>query len=276
MKTLLLLLSLSLTVLAADFEFDKQKGMAVPNYIGQVKLLKGKAFKIAQGQKQEIKVGARFHKNDTLITLAQSFVKFQVVDDTIMSIGPNSELNFAEFDFTTKTERKAVYSFVRGQLSGHVKSKAKEGDVVVKTKFAAMAIRGTEILVNHQTQKGIEISEFALLSGSALVSDDKDKKHDLFRSDRVVIAHDPTSDQTADLKLQLSTEEMDHLKASDKNEETEFKPFMPFIEPTKISLLNQVSPSETHVTNPSTSKELQGKGTLHNLRKLNEKLRQNQ
>lgn len=284
MKTILFALFLTTSLFAQDFEFDKEKGRAVPKYIAQIKLLKGKVFKMANGEMEEVEVGARFSKSDTLVTSELSFAKIVVVDDTMISIGPKSELKFANFNFVDKNNRQIGYELIKGQLRAHVKNKAKDGEIVFKTKLTAMGVRGTEILVNHQVFKNKPISEFALLSGVADLTDVKGVKHDLRESDRMVFVQDPMTLESANEKIQFNKAETDYLRALRMDDEKEFKPFMPYFIPEKVSKDSALYSMLTGVTLSAAGKDESQeepkrdgkKNWRENLEKLNEKLRDNQ
>ncbi|MGE3608377.1 MAG: FecR domain-containing protein [Bacteriovoracaceae bacterium] len=280
MKFYFLCFFITQTLFAQDFTFDKNKGQTIPNYVGELKVFKGKVFKISpDGSKLEVQAGTRFFKNEAVITEEKSFAKIIMVDDTVMSLAQNSKLDFSEFKFIDKSNRHIVYSLVKGQLTGHVKIKAKEGDIQVKTKAAVMGIRGTEILVNHITIDDKEISQFALLSGSAEVVDYNKGKYPLEKAKMVTLIQDTVKNKLDNRKGQLSDELFKELSAPELDEETEFKPFLPFtdLEQSQESNLHSAL-DNAHTENNHQLKENspKAKGSFHNLQKLNEKLRKNQ
>lgn len=284
MKTILFALFVTTSLFAQDFEFDKEKGRAVPKYIAQIKLLKGKVFKNTDGEMTEVQVGERFSKNDILVTGEMSFAKIVVVDDTMVSIGPKSELKFSNFNFVDKTNRQITYELIKGQMRALVKNKAKNGEIIFKTKSTSMGVRGTEILMNHQMFKNKEICEYALLSGLADVSEEKSGKHELKAADRMIFVKDPMTLESANEKIQFSKAEMEYLRASKMDEDKEFKPFMPYFVPEKVgkdSALYTMLTGETGATagaaqTPQEEKRDNKKNWRENLDKLNEKLRDNQ
>ncbi len=94
MNTIILCLIFSFPLFAQDFVFDKEKGKAVPSYIGQVKLFKGKALITKKGEKKDLGHGDRFAITDSIQTMDKSIVKIQMIDETIITVGPNSEMTF--------------------------------------------------------------------------------------------------------------------------------------------------------------------------------------
>lgn len=276
MKIIFLTFFFAFPVLAQDFTFDKESGEAVPNFVGQVKMARGKVYQMTGGIKKEIKAGTRFYKNDTLITANSSFAQLLIADDSIITLGANSELNFADFKFIDKNNRQIVYSFIKGQIRGLIKNKAKDGDIVFKTKVAVMGVRGTELFVNHQKLNSLEISEFALLSGMTEVTDDKGQKHDLQKTDRLIIVQNPETKQSANERNQLSEADLKTL-----NNENELlylfnptalnttSPLLPFFHTETIS----EPTTETTSDSDPIKKDGQGKGWQKNLDKLNQKLK---
>lgn len=278
---MLLFLALSIPYAhAEDMGLDKESGHIVPKYVAELKSFRGNLYKKnGQGRMLEVKPGTRFYKTDTLVTEEKSFAKLLVVDDTQITLGPKSELNFSDFKFSTKTNRRILYELVQGQLRGEVKNKAGENDVAFKTKNATMGVRGTKILVNHRTLNNLEVSEFALESGSAVVSDNiKGGKHDLFKNERVVVLKDSLTNEYADEKNKLSSGDIETLM-----KEEDFMPYfeLPSVQEnsTLFTLLNRqhCEASEKGISErgDQNNKGSEKAGTLHNLDKLNEKLREN-
>ena len=278
MKILTFLLLFSLPVLAQDFTFNKEKGEAVPNYVCQLKVMRGKVFQVTGGVKKEVKVGTRFYQNDTLITQDKSFAQLLIADDSVMSIGANSEINFAEFKFIDKTNRQIVYSFIKGQIRALIKNKAKEGDIIFKTKLAIMGVRGTELFINHQTIKKIEVSEFALTEGNVQVADDKNQKHEVNKSDRLIIVQDSETKKSA---IEMNTLSNEELKILSKEDE-----LLHLFNPASLIMTSSLLPyfhaneapavvgsnNESAASEP-TEKEVQNKDWRGNLKKLNKKLK---
>jgi hypothetical protein len=260
---------------AQDFVFDKEKGRAIPRFICQLKLVKGQVFKKSGDRLEEVDNGERFSKNDTLVTGPSSFARLLVVDDTVISIGPSSELNFAEFDFIDKTDRKIVYNLIKGQLNGKVKHKAKEGDLKFKTRYTILGVRGTEILMNFKSHANHDVSEYALLTGKAEVTDEKNTSHMLQKGDRLVLIHNKISHESTGERMNLSPVQMSVLEANDIDEEKEIKPMLPYFELANLTGASSKSTPTTH-DQLEDEKRTESSNWRDNLKKLNEKLKQNQ
>ncbi len=272
-KLTFMALFFSLSLYAQDFTFDKEKGRAVPNFLCQLKLMKGKVFKKSGQELVEVKVGERFNKNDTIVTGEQSLAKVLVVDDTMITVGPSSELNFAEFEYTDKDNRKILYNLVKGQLSGHVRQKAKDGDINFKTKYTVLGVRGTEILMNFRSVNDKEVSEYALASGKAVVTDDKNEKHELQKGEHLVFIHDTVKQTSAVEKLKLTNEELNRLKAMKIDESKEFKPTMPYYKIGDVA--QNTTQSDSMDENAPEEKRVNKKHWKENLEQLNKNLKEN-
>jgi hypothetical protein len=265
----------SLSLCAQDFTFDKEKGKAVPNFLCQLKLIKGQVFKKSGEDLIEVKVGERFNKNDTIVTGEKSLARIMVVDDTTITIGPSSELNFTDFEYTDKDNRKLLYNLIKGQLSGHVRQKAKDGDIQFKTKYTVLGVRGTEILMNFRTVNNVDVSEYALLSGKAVITDDKNAAHEIAKGERVVFLHDSVKQTSAIEKLKLSNEEMKNLKALKLDETKEFKPMMPFYNPLAMNQNSATETSSGSEVGAVEEKRTDKKHWKENLEQLNKNLKEN-
>jgi hypothetical protein len=261
---------------AQDFTFDKASGKAIPSFIGELKLLKGEAYRKSADAVYQVKVGQRFLKKDTIFTKDKSFLKIQMIDDSTVSLGSNSEMNFEEFEFVDKTNRQIVISLIKGQMRSLVKNKAGPGDLRYKTKSAAMAVRGTELLINYREIKNIGVSEFALIHGLAEVYDhtNTNSPFSIKKNGRKILVYNQEGKTGAGENFEMPEE----LGKSFSDEES-FLPYhnMETIPETSplYTLLHPVKGSEKELKDVLKRKTEEGPGWEHNLRKLNEELKKN-
>lgn len=281
MNIFIILLFTSLTY-SQDFVFDKEKGRAVPSYVGQLKLMKGKVYrKNAEGIK-EVELGERFKKDDLLITDDKSFARILIVDDSLISVGPKSELRFDEIDFIDKTNRKLTFTLLKGQLSGDIKNKAKPGEIKFKTRYTSMGVRGTYLLMNHQNVNSLHIAEYALVSGKIEITDDQNNKYPIIKGEKIVLIHDDLRKISAENKGNLSEDEFIRLEGKTIDEASEFKPLLPYF---KLSEAGSSSPlyqvlntSESPQASPSELSEKRKEKSFsldEKLKQLNQKLKEN-
>ncbi len=271
----LLILTVSFAVFAQDFVFDKEKGRAVPAFAGQLKLMKGKVFKTTPEGQVPVSPGERFRKSDVIVTAEKSFAKVQLVDDTIVTVGAASELRLDEFDFMDKNNRKLVVTLIKGQLTGDVKNRAKPGDIIFKTRYSSMGIRGTYVLMNHQVRGSYYVADYALLSGEAEVTDHARGTTPIQRGDRLTRIYNEEQTKTTNNDGKLSTEEFMALEAKGIDEDTQVRPFLSYSSLDGLVSKEAVAPTQTSATGGTQAPREEQEGKWQeNLKKLNEKLRQ--
>lgn len=117
---------------------------------GQVKVVKGSVVIERDGGRIPATVGAKVLRADTVRTGADGSVGIALLDNTLISAGPNSELIIARFAFNSTTHsgeldaslRRGTLSMVSGKLA-----KQSPDAVRVTTPAAVLGARGTEFHV---------------------------------------------------------------------------------------------------------------------------------
>lgn len=120
----------------------KDKGVA------KVLVAKGSAFNV--DTKKKLKKGQWIQEGTKILTKSRSFVKLLFIDKSKMSLGPNSQMVVNKFP----KKKAGIITLMKGQLRSQVtknymdmdKSKSK---LFIKTKTAAMGVRGTDFQVNY-------------------------------------------------------------------------------------------------------------------------------
>ncbi|HMH66232.1 MAG TPA: FecR family protein [Rhizomicrobium sp.] len=119
------------------------------NPIGQVKTLKGDVKVVRQGKVLPLAVGEHVFQSDTIRT-TNSSVGITFADNSMMSLGPNSQLALDQFRFDTTTHEGVFNtSLSKGTLavkSGQIVQQTPEA-MHIKTPAALLGVRGTEFLV---------------------------------------------------------------------------------------------------------------------------------
>lgn len=122
---------------------------------GTVILLRGTA-KVDGGKTLALKDSVR--PGNTIKTEAKSFVKILFADQTTMNIGPDTTLKIEE----TKAGDPSLVNLVGGQIRAKVTKDLLQGDkggspekMMIKTKTAAMGIRGTDFSVSFNAQNQV-------------------------------------------------------------------------------------------------------------------------
>lgn len=118
------------------------------NQVALVKVVDGSAVVLRADERSALDVGAPIFVADVVETEAGS-VGLTFTDGTRLSIGPNSRVQFTEFQFAPTEDRLAfIIDFFRGTLlyvSGVI-AKLNPDAVQVRTPVATVAVRGTRFL----------------------------------------------------------------------------------------------------------------------------------
>jgi len=152
---------------------DPETSKLIDNMVGKVELVRGKVIKIRADNKKEISIGTAnqiVQEGDEIVTKGGSLIKIKMIDDTMISLGPNSRLKFTKFKFISKGNRTSVYEIVAGKLRANIPVKAKAGDLTYKTPTSSLGIRGTVFLTNvGENAEGQQVTQHAVLEGKVQV-----------------------------------------------------------------------------------------------------------
>lgn len=138
-KSFLLFLCLLTSIWAAD------EGVA------KVIILKGSAAYTLEGKSTPLTKGAWLPEGATVATQEKSFVKLLFIDKSSMNVGPESEMQIKTFP----KNDAGIISLVKGQIRSKVTKnymdikKKDKSKLFIKTKTAAMGVRGTDFQVNY-------------------------------------------------------------------------------------------------------------------------------
>ncbi|MEO3429535.1 FecR domain-containing protein [Pelagibius sp. CAU 1746] len=125
------------------------RAQAQQDQVALVKVVDGQAFALRADQRSELGIGAPIFVQDVVETEAGS-IGLTFKDGSRISIGPNSRVQFTQFDFTPTEGRLAfIIDIFRGTLhyiSGVI-AKLSPDAVQVRTPVATVAVRGTRFLV---------------------------------------------------------------------------------------------------------------------------------
>ena len=118
--------------------------------VGNVKTLKGHAYIIRNRTAVEAKAGADLFQNDSLKTGADGSMSVVFIDDTLISVGPNSELAINEFHFSPADSKMSFVARLLKGTSAYVSGiigKLSPQSVRFETPVANIGIRGTKFAV---------------------------------------------------------------------------------------------------------------------------------
>ena len=118
--------------------------------IGQVKTRTGDVKVLRHGASQPLSVGDHVFQSDTISTAKGASVGITFLDNSMMSLGPGSQLALDQFRFDTTTHAGVFNtSLARGTLavkSGQIVQQTPES-MHIKTPAALLGVRGTEFVV---------------------------------------------------------------------------------------------------------------------------------
>lgn len=217
-----------------DWTFDPKTSTLIPNYLGKVKKMSGKAI---IGEK-ELKEGSKIYNNDLVQTSEKSYLVIEMIDLTLLTLGPLTDFKVESWSYRTKNDREAIFSILKGRWRAFIKSKSKDDDQLkIKTPLASMGVRGTELLVNVLNDKNKEITQVALIHGAIHLENSlTGKKQDMGPGDHVVITQNEKGVENSDLKLTKD----------------ELKKYQEFIEPEIPRLLDPVVMNTSNVDSQKT------------------------
>jgi len=118
--------------------------------IAQIKVAKGTVFIERAGKRIPGKVGTHVQATDTIITAADGSVGISFIDNSLLSMGPNSELAIDRFAFNATTHEGTFNTSLRKGTLAVVSVKiAKQSPTAMKVKLPAsiLGVRGTVFLV---------------------------------------------------------------------------------------------------------------------------------
>jgi hypothetical protein len=117
---------------------------------GSIRTLKGNATIIRNNNAVETKIGSRVFQKDSLKTGVDGSIAIVFKDDTLLSIGPNSEVVINEFLFSPVEGKFSIITrLIKGTsayLSGII-AKISPESVRFETPVANIGIRGTKFAV---------------------------------------------------------------------------------------------------------------------------------
>ncbi|MCE5283326.1 MAG: hypothetical protein LLG93_14645 [Deltaproteobacteria bacterium] len=134
-------------------------GAAGPQ-VGVVKTVKGEALIEREAKALPAKTGDALMEKDEIVTGRDGSMGVIMKDDSVLSIGPQSRLEFKEFAFEPAEKKlSAIYRFKCGTLvylSGLI-AKLRPEAVRFETRTAVCGIRGTYLAISEE---GEDLKDF--------------------------------------------------------------------------------------------------------------------
>ena len=123
---------------------------ALADGVGQVKVSSGAVFIERAGQRLSAPIGTSVESSDTIVTGADGSAGITFVDNSRLSVGPNSTLAINRFSFNPTTHegnfdtalKRGTLSVISGKLA-----KRSADAMTVTTPSTILGVRGTEFVV---------------------------------------------------------------------------------------------------------------------------------
>jgi hypothetical protein len=144
----------NLTIALFFFTFAVTDHVLAETKVAKVVLLRGKVkAKALSGKVDSLKKNDWVTEGSLIQTAGKSFVKLSFVDKSQMSLGPNSKMVVNKFS----KKKAGLITLVKGQLKSKVTKdplQREKNKMFIKTKTAAMGVRGTEfkVIFNEDNQ----------------------------------------------------------------------------------------------------------------------------
>ena len=121
-----------------------------PSPAGRIKVVSGEAVLVRAGAAMPAQSGVTVYASDSLRTGNDGRVGITLADDTLVSIGPRSEVRLDSFQYEpTQGQLGLVLQFIRGTaayVSGRIAKLAPDA-VRLETPAAIVGVRGTTVAV---------------------------------------------------------------------------------------------------------------------------------
>jgi hypothetical protein len=118
---------------------------------GMVKTTKGKATIEREGRQSPASTGASLMPSDRVITGADGSVGITLRDETLLAVGPNSNVWLEKYAFDPTSHEGALDATVKrgtlGVISGKL-PKQSPGAVQFRTPTSILGVRGTEFVID--------------------------------------------------------------------------------------------------------------------------------
>jgi hypothetical protein len=125
-------------------------GAAAGDLVGFVKTVEGSAFVLRQGQSLAVSQGIEVMAGDIVQTGSQSALGIIFADDTLVSLGPETQMAIDNYSFKPRQKQlsfvarvlQGTISFISGQLT-----KLSPESVQIVVPSGTIGVRGTHVLV---------------------------------------------------------------------------------------------------------------------------------
>jgi hypothetical protein len=179
MKKILLILGMALCI--------SGELLADDNTVATVLLVRGDVkVKDVSGKLSKVKINQTLARGAELVSSEKSFAKIIFIDKSTLNLGPSSSIVIQEF----QAKKAGIINLLQGQIRSQVTkdylemSDKEKSKLYIKTKTAAMGIRGTDFQVNYNPAN--ENSSLIVFEGNvAMAHIDRVKQDQVFTQDNL-------------------------------------------------------------------------------------------
>lgn len=126
--------------------------------IASISIIKGNVYAKFPDSEQVVKLkkGIKIPEKSVIQTEKNSFIRLLLIDKSQISLGPSSRIKITQYG----AQKHGIISLLKGKLRSKVitnyleDNKKKSKKFYVKTKYAAMGVRGTEFLASYNRANG--------------------------------------------------------------------------------------------------------------------------
>ncbi len=138
--------------------------------IARVAALVGHAdvMRVADGQRQSLKLRDPIYVNDTLYTGSGSALKLLLADDSILKLGEETELTIDQLSLDQRQGRTQI-QLAQGRVRSVVSERVGGGRYAIRTAQALAEVRGTDLEVVQATPRGGQPGPSGVRTYSGLV-----------------------------------------------------------------------------------------------------------
>ena len=119
--------------------------------IAQIKTESGTVYATRDGKRVDLKAGDELYEKDVIDTGADGAIGLTFTDNSILSLGPNSEVALSEYRFDSSNFNGAMTTDIRKgtltMVSGDI-ARSSPGAMKVTTPTAILGVRGTSFAVD--------------------------------------------------------------------------------------------------------------------------------
>tara|TARA_R110002072_G_scaffold64203_2_gene159305 strand:+ start:149254 stop:150543 length:1290 start_codon:yes stop_codon:yes gene_type:complete len=200
------------------------------NNVAKVVIIRGSVTSELKGIKKKLKKGDWVKQGTTVRTSKKSFVKFLFVDKSQMNLGPESEMSIKTFE----KDEAGIINLIKGKVRAKVSKNymdinKKKSKLFIKTKNAAMGVRGTELQVIYNDK--MNTTSLLTFEGAvamakienAIRNNSQGRLDEILSSDRAVIVREgefsgtkPSSERVSP-PVKISPTQLEVLKGNEES-----------------------------------------------------------